>query len=106
MSSNALSTRVPPSSMCIGLLAVAITGCGTSTSEDPGLGTIDPATGCLTFGSTFDAIQTLVFDRQGCSADACHGTGMSDGLDLRVGHSYDSLVEAATRCCGGCEERV
>ena len=106
MSSNALSKRVVPSFMLIGPLSVALTGCGTSTSEDPGLGTIDPATGCLTFETTFEAIQTLVFDRQGCSADACHGTGMLGGLDLRVGHSYDSLVEAATGRCGSREERV
>jgi len=33
-----------PSFVLIGLLSVALTGCGTSTSEDPGLGTIDPAT--------------------------------------------------------------
>lgn len=80
-------------SMCV--LLVGITGCGTTATEDTGLGTIDPRTGCLTFESTFDAIQTLVFDQQGCSADACHGAAMSGNLDLRVGSSYAGLVEAA-----------
>ena len=93
MSSNSLPTRLMPSFVFLCLLLVGLTGCGTSTAEDPGLGTIDRATGCLTFESTFDALQTLVFDRQGCSADVCHGTAMSGGLDLRVGHSYDSLLE-------------
>ncbi len=94
MLSNAFVARRTPSSMFICLLLVGLTGCGTTTTEDPGLGTIDPATGCLTFESTFDALQTLVFDRGGCSAELCHGSAMSGGLDLRVGNSYDSLVEA------------
>lgn len=46
------------------------------------------------FDSTFDAVQAVVFDRRGCSNDACHGSNASGGLDLRAGAAYANLFEA------------
>jgi len=44
------------------------------------------------FDSTFAAIQTVVFERQGCAQDACHGSAVSGGLDLRRESAYASLL--------------
>ena len=88
---------------CVAWLSISLglLGCGGSNAatlgdggvdpEDP-LGFIDPDTGCLTYDSTFDAIQSLVFRRSGCTASACHGESISGGLDLRIGQAYDSLL--------------
>jgi len=48
---------------------------------------------CQAFGSTFDAIQGLIFEKRGCTQAACHGAAVSGGLDLRPGASYDHLVD-------------
>ena len=60
---------------------------------DPGPtdpGPSDPA--CTdTFDSTFDAIQTIIFERHGCTAEVCHGSGAAGGLDLSAGAAYDNL---------------
>ncbi len=59
--------------------------------------------GCLPqniqFTSTFDGIQTLIFDNPtfGCSSDLCHGTALQGGLDLRAGASYASIVGVASQ---------
>jgi hypothetical protein len=52
--------------------------------------------GCPTFDSTFAAIQKTVFERRGCTADACHGKATQGGLDLRADAAYQSLVNAAS----------
>jgi len=55
-----------------------------------------PSTGdgeCKSFDSTFDAIQTSVFEGQGCTNDTCHGSARSGGLDLRAGFAYSELLE-------------
>jgi cysteine-rich repeat protein len=52
-------------------------------------------TECDVFPTTYDLIQTAIFDNQGCSVDACHGAIKSGGLDLRAGASYDSLNDVA-----------
>lgn len=46
------------------------------------------------FDSTYDAIQSVIFERQGCANDACHGSGAAGGLDLREGVSYSNLYDA------------
>jgi hypothetical protein len=45
------------------------------------------------YASTFAAIQSLVFERHGCTQDVCHGSARSGGLDLRPEAAYASLVE-------------
>ncbi len=53
----------------------------------------DPA--CTdSFDSTFEAIQTVVFERHGCTNDACHGSGTAGGLDLRPDVAWRNLVDA------------
>ena len=45
------------------------------------------------FDSTFDAIQSVIFEGYGCTNRFCHGdSGSVPGLDLRAGAAYDSLV--------------
>ncbi|MGD9764973.1 MAG: hypothetical protein AB7V27_14800 [Candidatus Binatia bacterium] len=45
--------------------------------------------------STFERIQTQVFDVS-CSADSCHSSvGQAGGLILEAGHSYDALMQQA-----------
>jgi len=46
------------------------------------------------FDSTFDMVQTLVFDRHGCTNAVCHGgAAPAGGLDLRAGVAYDNLID-------------
>lgn len=102
------------------LLAIFIAACGssggsstTTTTEvpetpptenpsdpdpDPGEPTnpADPEdpTCDITFDSTFEAIQSTVFERRGCTAEACHGSAASGGLDLSQDVAYANLFEA------------
>ena len=46
------------------------------------------------FDSTFAAIQTVVFERHGCTQAVCHGSAASGGLDLRPEVAYANLLEA------------
>ncbi|MBI3783995.1 MAG: hypothetical protein HY270_11400 [Deltaproteobacteria bacterium] len=48
---------------------------------------------CAAPTSTFDAVQRGVFDLHGCTRSYCHGSGKSDGIDLRAGVSYDVLLQ-------------
>ena len=59
------------------------------TDPDPGSPSCD-----VTYDSTYDAIQDLIFERRGCTAEACHGSGAAGGLDLQADVSYDNLFEA------------
>ena len=45
------------------------------------------------FTSTFDGIQKVIFDGNGCSQDACHGIAKQNGLQLTAGVSYQNLFE-------------
>ncbi len=49
---------------------------------------------CDTFASTWEAIQTVIFERNGCADQACHGDAKQGGLDLRADAAYDALVNA------------
>lgn len=44
--------------------------------------------------STYELIQTAIFERRGCAESICHGSAAAGGLDLRAGVSYDALVDA------------
>ena len=59
------------------------------TDPGPGEPTCD-----VTYDSTYAAIQDIVFERRGCTADACHGSGASGALDLRADVSYANLFDA------------
>ena len=61
---------------------------GVEPSPDPG-GPGD----CSPFDSTFEAIQTVIFDGRGCSQDLCHGSAASGNLDLRRDVAHGNLVE-------------
>jgi len=50
--------------------------------------------GCASFDSAFAAIQTIIFERRGCTAGACHGDAKAGDLDLRPASAYQSLVDA------------
>jgi hypothetical protein len=82
-------------------IALAAAGCGGGSGSagspqpapgsDPGSDPSDP--GCTeSFDSTFAAIQKVVFERQGCTQDVCHGSARSGGLDLRPEAAHANLV--------------
>jgi hypothetical protein len=87
-------------------LLFALVGCGgggggSSTSAPvteptpPGAPVPSPGSGecSVSYDGTFDAIQDLIFARHGCTADACHGSARSGGLDLRRDAAYANLIE-------------
>lgn len=47
---------------------------------------------CESYPSTFAAIQAVVFERNGCTQQACHGSGASGGLNLSADVAYENLV--------------
>jgi hypothetical protein len=46
-----------------------------------------------TITSTYDLIQTAIFEKRGCTESICHGSAATGGLDLRAEVSYDELVD-------------
>jgi hypothetical protein len=74
-------------------VALVAGACGESATD----GDITPSD--CNFDSTFAAIQTTIFEGEGCANDACHGASFesSGGLDLRAGSSYETLVDVASR---------
>lgn len=46
------------------------------------------------YASTYDLIQTAIFDRHGCTSAYCHDAAAAGGLNLSPGVSYDALVDA------------
>src|SRR5262245_877031 len=95
-------------------LGVAISACGGGSSSSgpapaPGVDPSDPANpsdpGCdQSFDSTFAAIQTVIFERHGCTQNACHGSARQGGLDLRPDAAYANLIE--TPSLGSSLERI
>jgi cysteine-rich repeat protein len=64
--------------------------------EDDGCDSDCVATICVgeEFASTFDAIQTVVFERHGCTTALCHGAAPGQGgLDLSPAVAYRELLE-------------
>lgn len=47
---------------------------------------------CASFDSTWDAIESVVFEQAGCANSLCHGAAAAGGLDLSPGVAYDNLV--------------
>ena len=98
-----------------GLIAIlAFCGCGDGSSpvasdpapaspgEPPSVRPEPPApppmAGCEeSFESTFEAIQTVLFEGSGCTQDVCHGSAQAGGLDLREDAAFASLVGVASR---------
>jgi hypothetical protein len=66
-------------------------GSGAAESAD-GSPPQQRAAGCGDFVDSFDAIQKLVFERRGCTANACHGAAQVGGLDLRASAAWPNLV--------------
>jgi hypothetical protein len=52
-----------------------------------------PGDTCQEFDSTFAAIQTVIFERHGCTQAVCHGSAASGGLDLSADVAYANLLE-------------
>ncbi len=49
---------------------------------------------CEGFESTFDAIQTVIFERKGCTSLACHDSvSKQNGLDLQSPGVYERLIK-------------
>lgn len=101
------------------LVVALLTGCGSAAEQAtpaddaqmdsgiaPAQGAADaagdqdagPSPGeCAEFDSSFAAIQALIFERHGCTAEACHGAKMEGGLNLRSSAAYRSLVDAPAK---------
>ncbi len=54
--------------------------------------TAPPQCPCEPYDSTFQSIQAAVFERAGCTEQACHGSTASGGLQLTHDVAYDQLV--------------
>ncbi len=50
-----------------------------------------------TFATTWEAIQSVVFDGYDCTNSFCHGAAASGGLDLTSVDAYDQLIHAASQ---------
>src|SRR5262245_17459956 len=78
------------------MLACGLPGCGDDADAPPGAvfedaGTPKPGECAKKYESTFAGIQDVIFNRHGCTASTCHGTGKAGGLDLRPDVAYENL---------------
>ena len=101
------------------LLALVFTaGLAACSSGGDGGGGVTPPPGnpaCAdaaeSFDSTFAGIEKQIFERRGCTEQACHGSGLAGGLDLTPGNAYASIYDvratasALSRIEPGDEER-
>ena len=98
------------------ILATALAACSSGGGDGGGEVTPPPgnpscADGTESFDGTFAGIQTKIFERRGCTQEACHGSAKSGGLDLTPGNAYASLYgiratsSALARVEPGDEER-
>ena len=80
------------------MLASACGG-GSGGSTTGGVPTTDPTPGsaCEQFDGTFEAIQKVIFESQGCTQDVCHGSARSGGLDLTPGVGVREPLRGARR---------
>src|SRR5262245_34260209 len=75
-------------SLVVALAALVLASCGGSSrvqsepAPAPGVNPDGSGECADSFDSTYDAIQTVIFERGGCTAEACHGSTKSGGLDL------------------------
>jgi len=64
-------------------------GCTTTCETGPCIGDA--------YDSTFEAIQELVFEQNGCTSPLCHGGAPGQGgLDLSAGNAYANLLDVAS----------
>ena len=73
--------------MCRRYLAVALMLGGFTAAAAAQQSTCPPP------ASTLDLIQRGIFERHSCTVSYCHGAGKEDGLDLRAGAAYKSLLQ-------------
>lgn len=65
----------------------------TTSPRDAAI-TSNTQSSCAAFKSSFEAIQTLIFKRHGCTESKCHGESRAGNLDLSADAAYDNLVDA------------
>lgn len=53
------------------------------------------------FSSTFELIQKVIFERNGCTESICHGSAASGGLDLSPNVAYDNLIDVPSTTAPG-----
>ena len=94
-----LRARRPSTSplLAVALLALVAGGCSGGDSGGSGDPTTPGNPSCeagQSFDGTFAAIQTVIFEKNGCTQDICHGSAKSGGLDLRADAAYDAIFDA------------
>lgn len=78
-----------------------------STKKEKVSGKSSPAPAtcpCETFDTTFESIQAVIFERNGCTQAACHGSAAQGGLNLTADDVYAQLVN--TPSIGSQQKRV
>jgi len=88
-----LRARRPSSPLALAALLLALAACSDGGGGDPTTPGNPSCAEGQSFESTFDAIQTVVFERNGCTQDICHGSAASGGLDLRRDAAYDAIFD-------------
>jgi hypothetical protein len=76
-----------------GVLLCSLVGCsnGSRTGSPGGSGSESACASGQAFDGTFDAIQEVVFERNGCTQQVCHGSSAQGGLDLSPDVAYTNL---------------
>ena len=85
--------RLPGLIVATTLLAAFAAGCSDGPGGDSTSSGSPACTSGEAFDSTFGAIQKVVFERNGCTQDICHGSAKNGGLDLRPDAAYDSIFD-------------
>jgi len=81
-------------SIVMAVLGAACGGSGGGSTTEVPVTQPTPGPECEQFDSTFAAIQSVVFEKRGCTQDVCHGSARSGSLDLRPDAAYANLLEA------------
>jgi hypothetical protein len=73
--------------VCATVVSAVILLASTARADDP--------QGCREhFDGTFAMVQSIIFERHGCTSAACHGgADPAGGLDLTASASYDALID-------------
>ena len=75
--------------MVLSLCAVLLILSGCSTDDSP---TASKSPGSIINDPSFSTDIQPIFISRGCTGSNCHGSALQDGLDLRTGAAYASLV--------------
>jgi len=90
---------------CFLLLALASCSGGDGASPDGGPGVpSEPQCDGEAFAGTFAGIQKVVFEKNGCTQQICHGSAAQGGLDLSPEVAYANLFDV--RALGSTMQRV